>query len=67
MDAFIWFELITLYTWQEKKLTFFNINLTSETVIKFYPELYEYVKLDSCVRSGPFHFIRHYTGKCHFC
>ena len=44
-----------IYTWQQKKRIFFNIHLTPQTLIKFYPKWYEHVWTDSFVRSRPFY------------
>ena len=50
---------LCMYTRQQKKHILFNINLIQETVIKIYPDLYEYVWPVSCIRSGPFYLSLH--------
>ena len=47
--------LFSIYTEQQKKRILFDFHLILETEIKIYPELYDYVWLVSCIRSGSFY------------
>ena len=49
---------ISIYTWQQKKGTLFNVQFTSETFIQIDPELNEYVWQD--LWFDPCHLVCHY-------